>query len=977
MALTPLVNTSGTESASIRQRRPCLWFLVFALLFFSSAVVMPVSAYDHPMLWNVSHIAGNGNYTNVSLIPEIGTGDTIRIWGTDGHTYEGGFTIGMADVTVRQWEGSPVRPLLTNTLHTAPAITITADNVTLAGLNISGNTYAGAGAGVQARGADGSHLQGLTITGCVFAGNGAMTPVDDHEDCGGAVSIYHVDDSEITDTTFSGNMAGEHGGGIFISDSPSPVLTDVVFTQNEAAERGGGIDILNSAAPALTRTIFANNTAGTFGGGAYCYGANSAVVTDATFTNNTADYGGGLYVEQSGTPRVSGTSFIDNRANDNGGGCYFISSPSADIQDAAFTRNTAKVGGGAYFYNSALAAITNVTCTGNTATNYGGGSCFTNSANAAITRSTYSGNTATNRGGACYFSNADNAVITDTTYTGNTAATEGGGCYLVTGSDDVTFTNISAGTGTGDDFSVSAECTGVSFTNLTFRDEVDTSVSFTFGGAMQIAGAAGTPPADPAGYANIGHFVNVTAPNWMNLHVRYTDADVVGFNASTLNLWDTTGSEWEEIAGTNGVNTAEKYVFANLEGLSGWHTIAPFGDFVGGFQINSSPAGGWIWIDGVNRSVQTNAMVAEIAPGVNHNVTVVLDDYYAGINESVNFSAGRVTDVFYTLTPVGSKPAASFTATPVSGDAPLRVTFTDTSTGDPQTWDWSFGDGCFSAEQNPVHTYQSAGTYTVSLTATNVYGSNTWEKVLVVTVSSHTIRRDSDDPTPFVASTPTATPTPAPVPATLRPAPPTPMTAPAEFTGTGSLPVGPTGGVGGTVIIRADDLSGYLTIDAGVVARDASGRPVETVSIVGVPVAAIPSPGNISPLDHPAARYAYDCAPDGITFNPAITLTFTLTADEWDLCGGQAQAAWFNSMSGEWEVIAGVADADKRTITIPVSHFSTYALFAEYVPEVALPNMTGMPAGEPGCSPLWLWGGLLVAVAVMGTILRIWRIRDE
>ncbi|WP_062397545.1 PEGA domain-containing protein [Methanogenium cariaci] len=36
----------------------------------------------HPAIWNVSHIAGVGNYTNVSEIPEIGGGgDTIRIWG--------------------------------------------------------------------------------------------------------------------------------------------------------------------------------------------------------------------------------------------------------------------------------------------------------------------------------------------------------------------------------------------------------------------------------------------------------------------------------------------------------------------------------------------------------------------------------------------------------------------------------------------------------------------------------------------------------------------------------------------------------------------------------------------------------------------------------------------------------------------------------------------------------------------------------
>jgi len=61
-------------------------------------------------------------------------------------------------------------------------------------------------------------------------------------------------------------------------------------------------------------------------------------------------------------------------------------------------------------------------------------------------------------------------------------------------------------------------------------------------------------------------------------------------------------------------------------------------------------------------------------------------------------------------------PVASFTGTPASGTAPLSITFTDTSTGSPASWSWDFGDGTTSGEQNPVHTYTSAGTYTVNLT---------------------------------------------------------------------------------------------------------------------------------------------------------------------------------------------------------------------------------------------------------------------
>lgn len=46
---------------------------------------------------------------------------------------------------------------------------------------------------------------------------------------------------------------------------------------------------------------------------------------------------------------------------------------------------------------------------------------------------------------------------------------------------------------------------------------------------------------------------------------------------------------------------------------------------------------------------------------------------------------------------------------------PLSLQFTDTSPGDPTSWSWDFGDGGSSTEQNPIHTYATGGTYTVTL----------------------------------------------------------------------------------------------------------------------------------------------------------------------------------------------------------------------------------------------------------------------
>jgi PKD repeat protein len=70
-------------------------------------------------------------------------------------------------------------------------------------------------------------------------------------------------------------------------------------------------------------------------------------------------------------------------------------------------------------------------------------------------------------------------------------------------------------------------------------------------------------------------------------------------------------------------------------------------------------------------------------------------------------------------------PVASFTSAPPSGDAPLTVQFSDTSTGDVTRWLWEFGDGLTSDERHPAHLYSGAGTYAVTLTATNAHGSGT------------------------------------------------------------------------------------------------------------------------------------------------------------------------------------------------------------------------------------------------------------
>lgn len=93
------------------------------------------------------------------------------------------------------------------------------------------------------------------------------------------------------------------------------------------------------------------------------------------------------------------------------------------------------------------------------------------------------------------------------------------------------------------------------------------------------------------------------------------------------------------------------------------------------------------------------------------SLTVTDDD---GLTDTITKS------VTVELPDVPSPPAAAFDYS-ISG---LSVTFTDSSEDDGEIvgWDWQFGDGAVSGAQHPVHTYESAGAYDVTLVVTDDEG---------------------------------------------------------------------------------------------------------------------------------------------------------------------------------------------------------------------------------------------------------------
>jgi PKD repeat protein len=85
---------------------------------------------------------------------------------------------------------------------------------------------------------------------------------------------------------------------------------------------------------------------------------------------------------------------------------------------------------------------------------------------------------------------------------------------------------------------------------------------------------------------------------------------------------------------------------------------------------------------------------------------------------------------------VPAPPVANFTANPMSGPAPLTVTFADQSTGVPTSWAWDFGDGSTSTAQNPLpHQYLNTGNFFVKLKVTNAGGNDTQTQQITTNVA--------------------------------------------------------------------------------------------------------------------------------------------------------------------------------------------------------------------------------------------------
>ena len=219
----------------------------------------------------------------------------------------------------------------------------------------------------------------------------------------------------------------------------------------------------------------------------------------------------------------------------------------------------------------------------------------------------------------------------------------------------------------------------------------------------------------------------------------YTNKKLYAVDALTGDLiWDFTtgGSVSSSPAVANGV------VFFGSNDNTTYALDATTGDllwnFTTGGRVISSPAvaDGVVYFGSYDNTTyaldaSTGALIWSYATGgrVTSSPAVANGIVYFGCGDGNVYALGTLP-----LDP----PVAAFTSDVTSGDAPLEVLFSDTSTGIVTMRSWDFGDGttAWSNETLTVsHTYLFPGTFTVSLTAGNIDGQDTMTKTGYIQVN--------------------------------------------------------------------------------------------------------------------------------------------------------------------------------------------------------------------------------------------------
>lgn len=237
------------------------------------------------------------------------------------------------------------------------------------------------------------------------------------------------------------------------------------------------------------------------------------------------------------------------------------------------------------------------------------------------------------------------------------------------------------------------------------------------------AALSGTSMATPMA-AGVGALIWSQNPGWTATQVRnqlYASADNIDAYLSSQYIGKMGAGR---INAYNAVNTGPPP--APVAEFSGSPTSGTVPLTVNFTDLSTGSITSWAWTfgDGGTSTVQNPSRQYTSAGTYTVSLTVT----------GPGGSDGETKVNYITVNPC-TPPTAEFVGSPTSGDYPLNVTFTNQSTG-ATSYSWTFGDGGTSTAANPSHTYTAAGTYTVSLTATNSCGSDVETKTDYITVTA-------------------------------------------------------------------------------------------------------------------------------------------------------------------------------------------------------------------------------------------------
>ena len=176
---------------------------------------------------------------------------------------------------------------------------------------------------------------------------------------GGGMYIEANGQTTLNNCVISGNTAAKNGAGIY-SQGPLTTSSGVEVKENIAGSHGGGLFMSSTSSLTLNNsTPVTENTATSYGGGIYLAGTLN-VSGNATINKNTASTGGGLYVDTTGVLTINSCTINENTAKSAGGGIYtttsstFTMNNGAQINSNLAKNNNGSIGGGAYFGGTAL-----------------------------------------------------------------------------------------------------------------------------------------------------------------------------------------------------------------------------------------------------------------------------------------------------------------------------------------------------------------------------------------------------------------------------------------------------------------------------------------------------------------------------------------------------------------------------------------------------------------------------------------------